>query len=514
MRPAVASSRTLGASFVLVLVWLAAVPVIPVGAALQPISRVREMARVAPGTRVTIRGVVTRYRPGRSLAVQDQSGGIFVYTEGETMLVPGDIVEVTGVADVDEERAPCIDKASYQKVGTADPPHPIAVAATELAQGRHEADLVTVDGTVVRVETGRYEYGIVARAGEIEFTSWVLRDQAGTVPSLPPGQPGPDHGRGLAHDADRRPAAIRAADADRRRRGRPGAGLVVDAEARVHGGDDARRDRRAAPLVRAAPAPPGRAADRRDPRAAAGGIRAHGTVPAGAEDGSGRTLAGGIAHDFNNIMTVVLGHSEILALELKDHPEMRTSVAEIQNAAERAAALTRQLLAFGRRQTLASSPVDLNDVARNMVSLLARARRTDRGPRRYGGRPGHGDDGSRPAGAGAAEPRRQRARCDAGRRPPGCVVGRATRRAPGAAGVGVLTVADTGTGILPEVQPHIFDPFFTTKEVGRGSGLGLAMVYGFVQQSGGTIRFDSAIGAGTTFELTPSRFKPAENNTC
>ena len=140
-----------------------------------------------PGTRVTVRGVVTRYRPGRSLAVQDQSGGIFVYTEGETMLVPGDIVEVTGVADVDEERAPCIDKATYQKVGTADPPHPIAVAATELAQGRHEADLVTVDGTVVRVETGRYEYGIVARAGEIEFTSWVLRDQAGTVPSLLPG---------------------------------------------------------------------------------------------------------------------------------------------------------------------------------------------------------------------------------------------------------------------------------------------------------------------------------------
>jgi signal transduction histidine kinase len=211
-------------------------------------------------------------------------------------------------------------------------------------------------------------------------------------------------------------------------------------------------------------------------------------------------LAGGIAHDFNNIMTVVLGHSEILALELKDHPEMRTSVTEIQNAAERAAALTRQLLAFGRRQTLAASPVDLNDVARDMVSLLARvlggqievSAHTDVGPVTVTTDRAQLEQALLNLAVNARD-----AMPDGGR-----LVLTVTRRAaPGAPAFGVLSVADTGTGIPTDVQPHIYDPFFTTKDVGRGSGLGLAMVYGFVQQSGGTIRFDSAVGAGTTFEL-------------
>jgi K+-sensing histidine kinase KdpD len=77
------------------------------------------------------------------------------------------------------------------------------------------------------------------------------------------------------------------------------------------------------------------------------------------------------------------------------------------------------------------------------------------------------------------------------------------RQAPDGAVGGAITVADTGTGIAPDARPHIFDPFFTTKEVGSGSGLGLAMVYGFVQQSGGTLTFESTVGAGTAFELTP-----------
>ena len=143
---------------------------------------------------------------------------------------------------------------------------------------------------------------------------------------------------------------------------------------------------------------------------------------------------------------------------------------------------------------------DLNDVARNMVSLLARV---------LGGQiEVRANPDVEPVMVTTDRAQLEQALLnlavnardampDGGR----LVMTVTRRQAPGAAGFGVLTVADTGTGIQPEIQPHIFDPFFTTKDVGRGSGLGLAMVYGFVEQSGGTIRFDSAIGAGTTFEL-------------
>jgi signal transduction histidine kinase len=499
MEPPVTFSRAPGASFVLVLVCLAVAPGV-VGAALQPISRVREMARAAPGTRVTVRGVVTRYRPGRSLSVQDQSGSIFIYTEDTTMLVPGDLVEVTGLADVDEDKAPSIDKATYQKVGVASPPQPIAVPAGELAQGRHEADLVSVDGAVVRIDIGRDEYGIVSRAGDIQFTSWVLRDQAGMVPSLAPGTQvritGAASFMAPAGAASRFELLMRSGgDAVILQPPSWWTPKRVSTAAMTLGGTVAlllsyvvllrRQVERQTAVIRE--------------RLQAEAALTEQYRQAQKMEAVGR-LAGGIAHDFNNIMTVVLGHSEILALELKDHPEMRTSVTEIQNAAERAAALTRQLLAFGRRQTLAASAVDLNSVARDMVSLLARV---------LGGQ----IEVSAHAGPEPVTVTTDRAQLeqallnlavnardampDGGR-----LILTVTRRAtPGAPAFGVLSVADTGTGIPPAVQPHIFDPFFTTKDVGRGSGLGLAMVYGFMQQSGGTIRFDSVVGAGTTFEL-------------
>jgi signal transduction histidine kinase len=210
-------------------------------------------------------------------------------------------------------------------------------------------------------------------------------------------------------------------------------------------------------------------------------------------------LAGGIAHDFNNIMTVVLGHSEILALELKDQPELRTSVDEIKHAAERAAALTRQLLAFSRRQRLEPAAVDLNAVACDMVALLGRV---------LGGQIEVSAD-TTPEPVTVATDRAQLEQAllnlavnardampDGGR----LTLSVSRGEADGAV-VGMLRVSDTGSGIPPEARAHIFDPFFTTKDVGSGSGLGLSMVYGFVQQSGGTIRFDTAEGAGTTFDL-------------
>jgi len=490
--------RTLRTAVVLILAWLA---VTPVGAALQPISRVREIARTTPGARVTVRGVVTRHRPGRSLSVQDPSGSIFVYTEGTTLVTPGDIVEVTGLADVDEERAPCIDKATYERVGTGEPPRPIAVDAGELVLGRHEADLVSVQGTVVRVEIGRYEYGIVVREGGVQFTSWVLRNEAGHVPSL------------IAGSRVRLTGAVSLTTPTGGQQGfellmRTGADAVilqppswwtpgrVSTVAMTLGGTVALLFSYVLLLRRQV----GRqTAVLREKLRVESALKEQ-YRQAQKMEAVGR-LAGGIAHDFNNIMTVVLGHSEILAVELKDHPEMRTSVAEIQHAAERAAALTRQLLAFGRRQALERAPVDLNVVARDMVSLLSRV---------LGGQIEVRADVS----AGPVTVATDRAQLeqallnlavnardampDGGR----LVLSVAERQAEDGRRAGVIAVTDTGTGIPLEARPHIFDPFFTTKDVGRGSGLGLAMVYGFIEQSGGTIQFESTIGTGTTFELT------------
>jgi len=188
---------------------------------------------------------------------------------------------------------------------------------------------------------------------------------------------------------------------------------------------------------------------------------------------------------------------------------MRSSVGQIQNAAERAAALTRQLLAFSRRQKLEPSPVDLNLVACDMVALLSRV---------LGGQiEVRAETGAEPVTVVTDRAQLEQAllnlAVNARDAMPegGSLVLTVSRRPAGDRGraLGVLQVADTGIGIPPEVRAHIFDPFFTTKEVGRGSGLGLAMVYGFIQQSGATIAFETTIGKGTTFELTFPLAAPA-----
>ena len=510
--PLAVPTRLLHSSLVLLLGWLTAVPA---GAAMESISRVREIARTAPGTAVTVHGTVTRYRSGRSIAIQDDSGSIFAYTEATELVAPGDIVEVTGEAVLDEQRSPSIAKATYKKVGTTEPPQPITVGAAELARGRHEADLVSVEGVVVRIETGRYEYGLVVQSGDVQFTSWVLRDEAGAVPSLAAGSLVRVTGAASLTTPTGGPQGFELLM-------RSGADVVIVSPASWW------TPRR---ITSVAIALAGTVALlfsyvvllRRQVGRQTGvlreQLRAEGELKeqyrqAQKMEAVGR-LAGGIAHDFNNIMTVVLGHSEILALELKDHDDMRDSVTEIQHAAERAASLTRQLLAFSRRQTLEPAPVDLNLVARDMVALLARV---------LGGEiQVLAETQPEPVTVATDRPQLEQAllnlAVNARDAMPegGRLVLAVSRRDTDHGPVGVMQVADTGSGIPPEAQAHIFDPFFTTKEVGQGSGLGLAMVYGFVQQSGGTITFDTAIGAGTTFELTfpvAAALKPAETAAC
>ena len=218
-------------------------------------------------------------------------------------------------------------------------------------------------------------------------------------------------------------------------------------------------------------------------------------------------LAGGIAHDFNNILSVILSYSTILLDDLEPGTSASEDVQEIHAAGERAARLTRQLLAFSRRQLLEPRIVDLNEVvARHGKDDAPAARRRHRAQAGALSKPRPGQGRRRSDRASAAQPGAQRARRDAQRR-------RVDDRHRQRDGASVkdggsdavpavsLSVADTGSGMDEATRQRAFEPFFTTKAKGKGTGLGLATVFGVVEQSGGRISVASEIGQGATFVI-------------
>jgi CheY-like chemotaxis protein len=221
-------------------------------------------------------------------------------------------------------------------------------------------------------------------------------------------------------------------------------------------------------------------------------------------------LAGGVAHDFNNILTVIQGHASLLRAA-GSLPEMqRTSVDQIYQAAERAAGLTRQLLTFSRRQVMQPKPLDLNTVLGNMTRMLGRILGEDIALQfNYsGGQPWvHADEGMIEQVVMNLAVNSRDAMPAGGQLTIKIAVSELSpeelaRHPDGRAGRFVcFSVADTGSGIKPEVLPHIFEPFFTTKAVGKGTGLGLATVYGIVKQHNGWITVGSRVGKGTTFQV-------------
>jgi PAS domain S-box-containing protein len=239
-------------------------------------------------------------------------------------------------------------------------------------------------------------------------------------------------------------------------------------------------------------------------------------------------LTGGVAHDFNNLLTVVIGNNEILAEDLadKEHRELATMALE---AAERGAYLTQQLLAFGRRQSLRPERLRLEDVVDEMVPLLRRTigahielvtERNGNTLRALADRPLLESAilnlvlNARDAMADGGTLTIETGEDTAGPKDAGLPIGQP---------VVFVTVSDTGPGMSPEVLERVFEPFFTTKEVGKGSGLGLSMVYGFAQQSGGHVAIESEPGRGTRVTIllravsgeasadAPARGMPAAN---
>nr|MDQ2971337.1 ATP-binding protein [Acidobacteriota bacterium] len=221
-------------------------------------------------------------------------------------------------------------------------------------------------------------------------------------------------------------------------------------------------------------------------------------------------LAGGVAHDFNNLLTTIIGYGELVLGQLPSGHKAREEMLEVLKAGERAAVLTRQLLAFSRKQLLAPVVLDLNKVVSHLQKMLERL------------------IGAQIELSTVLEPRVACIRADSGQLEQIIVnlAVNARDAMPGGGRITIetknvdlteeyaqeksyvtpgphvrLTVSDTGTGMDEQTKARIFEPFFTTKEQGKGTGLGLSMVYGIVKQSGGSIEVESEPGQGTSVEI-------------
>jgi two-component system cell cycle sensor histidine kinase/response regulator CckA len=229
-------------------------------------------------------------------------------------------------------------------------------------------------------------------------------------------------------------------------------------------------------------------------------------------------LAGGVAHDFNNLLTIITGYGELLLESFDEQDPLREFVDEIRKAGERSAALTRQLLAFSRKQVLAPRIIDLNAIVLDTEKMLRRVIGEDVELRTML----HSPLGTIRADPGQLEQVLLNLAVNArDAMPQGGVLTIVTKNIDVAEGsaaahqglsVGpyvMLEVTDSGAGMSEEVKRHLFEPFFTTKGAGKGTGLGLAVVHGFVKQSGGHVTVESEPGAGTSFRIFLSRLDRA-----
>jgi two-component system, cell cycle sensor histidine kinase and response regulator CckA len=221
-------------------------------------------------------------------------------------------------------------------------------------------------------------------------------------------------------------------------------------------------------------------------------------------------LAGGVAHDFNNLLTAIIGYSGLALQRMEDESPLKPYIEEIKKAGDRAANLTRQLLAFGRKQILQPLPLNLNDVITDLNKMLRRligedirlAARLDLDLKKIKADPGQIEQvlmnlvvNARDAMPRGGNLTIETANVQIDEEYAGRHIG------VNSGAYVMLAVSDNGTGMDQETESKIFEPFFTTKDKGKGTGLGLSTVYGIVKQSGGNIWVYSEMGHGTTFKI-------------
>ncbi len=220
-------------------------------------------------------------------------------------------------------------------------------------------------------------------------------------------------------------------------------------------------------------------------------------------------LAGGIAHDFNNILSIIMGHGELLLATAHLNESGKNAVEQMRRAADRAASLTQQLLAFSRKQVLQPRVLDLNETVSGVQKMLTRVIGEDielianLSPSLMAVRadPGQVEQVLMNLAVNArdAMPQGGKITLETSNVEISAEVGRDLDLPPGR--YVVLQVIDTGQGMDADTLSHVFEPFFTTKPIGKGTGLGLAMVYGIVKQSGGSIQVESETERGTGFRI-------------
>ncbi|MCG8616101.1 MAG: PAS domain S-box protein, partial [Desulfobacterales bacterium] len=231
-------------------------------------------------------------------------------------------------------------------------------------------------------------------------------------------------------------------------------------------------------------------------------------------------LAGGVAHDFNNMLSIILGNVEILLEDIDPQSPLGDNIAEVQRAAKRSADLTRQLLAFARKQTIAPKVLDLNKTVEGMLKMLGRLIGEDIDLT------WHPDHALWPVKLDPSQVDQILANLCVNARDAMEDVGRLTIETANArfdeeycrnhtgfkpGDFTAIIVSDTGCGMDRKTRENLFEPFFTTKELGEGTGLGLATVYGIIKQNNGFINVYSEVGKGTTFKIYLPRYETAKD---